>query len=196
MTKNADCASLLIETERLILRPPIEGDFAGFCAFHGDTETTQYIGGVQTPPVVWRTMRAIAGGWALDGFYWFSVIEKTSGAWIGRVGPLNPLGWPGPEVGWGLLRSYWGRGYAREAATAAMNFAFDELGWDRVIHTIDPSNTKSASLAKALGSEMVGPGKLPDPFGHLPINIWAQSKEQWQRNSFRTSADIVRTALQ
>jgi len=100
-----------LQTERLILRPPVAEDFAGFCAFHGDGLATKFIGGVQSPPVVWRTMRTIAGGWALDGFHFFSVIEKQTGTWVGRVGPLNPHGWPRPEVGWGLLPSYWGRGY-------------------------------------------------------------------------------------
>ena len=130
-------------------------------------------------------MRTIAGGWALDGFYFFSVLEKSSGAWIGRVGPLNPLGWPGPEVGWGLCSSHWGKGYAREAAIAAMNYVFDDLGWEKVVHCIAPQNTRSAFVAKALGSSKIGPGILPDPFGHFETDVWGQSREQWRQNRLR-----------
>lgn len=176
-----------IETARLILRPPISADFDGFCRFHGDPRSTEYIGGIQPPSVVWRTMRAGVGAWYLDGFNFFSVIEKSSGEWIGRIGPLYPLEWPGREVGWGLCSSHWGKGYAREAAIAAMNFVFDDLGWDKVVHTIDPKNTRSALVAIALGSEKIGPCKLPDPFAHLPVEIWGQSKKQWQDNRKRLS---------
>jgi hypothetical protein len=56
-----------LETERLILRPPATEDFAGFCAFLGDSEATTFIGGVQPPSIVWRNLRSVAGGWALDG---------------------------------------------------------------------------------------------------------------------------------
>jgi RimJ/RimL family protein N-acetyltransferase len=173
---------LSIETERLVLRPPIAADFEGFCRFHSDPRSTQYIGGVQSPPVVWRTMRASAGSWYLDGFHFFSVLEKTSGDWIGRIGAIYPHQWPGREVGWGLCSSHWGKGYAREATIAVMDYVFDDLGWERVIHTIDPQNMRSATLAKALGSSNLGPGKLPDPFASFPIDIWGQSREEWHAN--------------
>jgi RimJ/RimL family protein N-acetyltransferase len=124
-------------------------------------------------------MRASVGAWVLDGFHFFSVIEKSTGNWIGRVGPMYPHDWPGPEVGWGLLSTYWGKGYAREAATRAINFAFDNLGWNRVLHLIHPENIRSQALAKALGSHCVGPGRMPDPYSQIPVDIWSQSKEEW-----------------
>jgi RimJ/RimL family protein N-acetyltransferase len=174
-----------IETDRLILRPPIAADFEGFCRFHSDPQATQYIGGLQSPAVVWRTMRVGAGAWHLDGFHFFSVLEKSSGDWIGRIGPLYPHQWPAREVGWGLCSSHWGKGYAREAAVAAMDYVFEELGWEDVIHTIDPRNIKSAAVAKALRSSNRGPGKLPDPFASLPVDIWGQSREEWRINRQR-----------
>jgi RimJ/RimL family protein N-acetyltransferase len=163
MNRRAEELGPTLETERLILRPPVAEDFAGFCTFLGDSEATRFIGGVQSPAIVWRNLRSVAGGWALDGFHFFSVIEKSSGAWIGRIGPIYPHDWPGPEVGWGLLPAYWGKGYATEAASAAMDFVFDRLGWERVIHTIAPENEASAAVARALGSRHIGPGKLPEP---------------------------------
>ena len=174
-----------IETTRLILRPPIAEDFEGFCRFHSDPKSMQFIGGVQPPSVVWRAMRSTAGAWYLDGFNFFSVIEKSSGQWIGRIGPLYPHQWPGREVGWGLCSSHWGKGYAREAAIAAMDFVFDYLGWETVIHTIDPQHLRSAALAKALGSKNLGPGELPEPFASFPVDIWGQSKQDWQVNKLQ-----------
>ena len=90
-----------LETERLILRPPVAEDFAGFCAFTADPETMKHLGGVVSPAVTWRIITSVAGAWHLYGFHMFSVIEKSSGAWIGRIGALYPCDWPAREVGWG-----------------------------------------------------------------------------------------------
>ncbi len=110
----------------------------------------------------------------------FSVVEKATGAWIGRLGPWRPRDWPGTEVGWGIARSHWGKGYAFEGSIAAMDFAFDVLGWEDVIHSIDPDNVPSQRLAQRLGSTNRGPGKLPAPFEAMPIEIWGQTREEWK----------------
>jgi RimJ/RimL family protein N-acetyltransferase len=123
----------------------------------------------------------MAGSWALNGFAMFSMIEKESGRWVGRTGPWQPEGWPGTEVGWGLLRSAWGHGYAMEAAVASIDWAFEELGWTDVIHCIDPANTPSQKLAERLGSRNRGPGKLPAPFDSFPVEVWGQSKKNGRR---------------
>lgn len=171
-----------IETARLILRPPVDADFDGFCAFHADEKAMIHLGGLATPPVVWRTMRTIAGSWALDGFGMFSVIEKASGKWIGRIGPLCPHGWPGHEVGWGLLTEAQGKGYAKEAAVASMDFACDVLDWDVIIHTIVPANAPSARLAQTLGSYVMRQARLPDPFADLVVDVWGQARDEWREN--------------
>ena len=115
----------------------------------------------------------------MQGFAMFSVVEKASGEWIGQTGPWQPEGWPGTEVGWSFKRSSWGRGYAMEAATAAIDWAFDHLQWSEVIHSIDPDNRASQALAARLGSSNRGPGRLPPPLEDHPIEIWGQTREQW-----------------
>ena len=91
----------------------------------------------------------------------FSVVEKGTGKWIGRVGPWQPEQWPGTEVGWGLVRSAWGKGYARESAEAAITWAFDALGWDEVIHIIALGNVRSQALAERLCASNAGPTRMP-----------------------------------
>jgi RimJ/RimL family protein N-acetyltransferase len=169
-----------LETARLILRPPEERDLDGFAAMMADEEAARYVGGQQPRSGAWRGMAAMAGSWALRGYGMFSVVEKVTGRWIGRVGPWQPEGWPGAEVGWGLERSAWGKGYATESAAAAIAWAFDELGWDDVIHCIDPDNAPSARVAERLGSTRRGSAWLPEPFDNTPVEIWGQSREQWR----------------
>lgn len=171
-----------IETTRLILRPVSMADFDRWCDFQADPETTRYIGGPQSPAQVWRTMMSVAGAWAMTGESFFSVIEKSTGLWMGRIGPWFPHQWPGTEVGWSLHRDAMGRGYATEAAAAAMDYAVDVLGWTDIIHTIDPANAASVKIAQRLGSTNRGPGRLPPPFASAPVDVWGQTAEEWRRN--------------
>ena len=103
-----------------------------------DAETCRFIGGQQPRALAWRGFLTMVGAWHIQGFAMFSVLEKATGAWVGRVGPWQPDGWPGPEVGYTIVRAAWGKGYAPEAAAAAMDWAFDHLGWTEVIHTHRP----------------------------------------------------------
>lgn len=171
-----------IETDRLILRPPQAQDFDAYAANMADAEAARFIGGEQARPVAWRGFLSSAGAWMIQGFSMFSVIEKASGQWIGRLGPWFPEGWPGREVGWGLCRAAWGKGYAYEGSVAAMDWAFDHLAWDEVIHSIAPDNAPSQALARRLGSICRGPGRLPPPIEDQPIEIWGQTRQQWHAN--------------
>lgn len=171
-----------LTTERLILRPPVPEDFEDFVAFCADPVVTEFIGGVMSRAIAWRSLRTMAGSWALDGFHMFSVLNRVTGEWMGRIGPLYPDGWPGREVGWGLMRPWWGQGYAAEASLACMDFVFDSLGWRDVIHTIAPNNVGSQGVARKLGSVNRGPGKLPDPYAGHPVELWGQTRDAWQVN--------------
>jgi RimJ/RimL family protein N-acetyltransferase len=173
-------SSLSIETARLILRLPRREDFEPYAEFMADAEATAFLGGQQPRPIAWRGFLQITGAWYVQGFSMFSIIEKSSGDWVGRVGPWMPDGWPGTEVGWGIVRSRWNMGYATEAAAASMDWAFSTLGWTDVIHTIAPGNVASQAVALKLGASNRGPGRLPAPFDTVPIEIWGQSRMQWQ----------------
>lgn len=169
-----------LETQRLLLRPPVQADFPRWAEFLGDPESTRHIGGVQPPTSAWRSMAAMTGAWSLLGFSMFSVVDKATGRWLGRLGPWMPEGWPGTEVGWGLHPDAHGRGYAMEGAAATIDWAFDQLGWTEVIHTIAPENTASVKVAQRLGSRKLRETRLPAPFDTLMVDVWGQSREDWR----------------
>ena len=171
-----------LETPRLLLRVPRIDDLDGFAELMADREAAQFIGGAGPRGLTWRTLMTIIGAWHAHGFAMFSVIEKATGQWVGRVGPWQPEGWPGPEVGWAIIRDRWGRGYATESAIAAMDWAFDELGWTDVIHVIAPPNAASQRVALRLGSRNLRPGRLPPPFQDREVEIWGQTREEWRKN--------------
>lgn len=170
----------VLTTERLVLRKPAAEDLDGWAAFAADPETMRFLGGPVARSIAWRQLCTMAGAWDIAGFAMFSVIDRASGAWVGRIGPWRPDGWPGNEVGWGIAREYAGRGYAYEAAVAAMDYAFDTLGWDRVIHTINPDNSPSIALAERLGSRRLEQVRLPDPYAHELVIAWGQDAADWR----------------
>lgn len=170
----------MLETKRLLIRPTRLHDFDAYAAYMRDPESTRFLGGVQPRSVAWRGFMTMAGAWYLQGFSMFSVLLKDTHEWIGRVGPWMPEGWPGSEVGWGIARAHCGRGFATEAAAASMDWAFDTLGWDEVVHTIAPDNIASQQVARKLGARNRGPGRLPEPYADVSVEIWGQTREEWR----------------
>ena len=173
----------VLETPRLSMRPPCRADFEPWAGFVADGAATRYLGGPVTRSVAWRSFLTMVGAWAIQGFAMFSVIEKSSGRWVGRVGPWYPEGWPGTEVGWGIVSDCWGRGYATEAAIASIDWVFEVLGWSEVIHVIDIDNAPSQAVARKLGSRNRGRSRLPPPYDTALVDVWGQTREEWRARS-------------
>lgn len=170
-----------LETPRLILRPPAPEDFEAWCAFHADETVMEHLGGTQGRELTWRSICGMVGAWTITGFSMFSVIEKDTGQWVGRLGPWQPEGWPGTEIGWGLARAAWGKGYATEGAAACMDYVVDVLGWEEIIHTILPENTASRHVATRLGSTCLRQVPTPPPFEGMIWDVYGQTADAWRQ---------------
>lgn len=169
-----------IETERLLLRRPQESDFEAWARAFADAQFNRYMmGEALDRGRAWRSLAATVGHWELRGFGFFSVLDKNSGAWLGRVGPWYPEDWPEPEVGWAIAPWAQRNGYAVEAGAASIEFAFERLGWSRVIHLILDGNTPSMRTAEALGSRRER--EIASPVGEGRAFIYAQSRDEWRK---------------
>jgi RimJ/RimL family protein N-acetyltransferase len=168
-----------IETARLVLRPWRSSDIAANTAMLSDPGTARFItpdGKAITSELGgWRNAAIIAGHWALHGFTMFAVEEKSSGKYVGRVGPWCPPGWPGFEVGWGIAKEFRGKGYAVEAARASIDWAFATFETEEIIHCIDLVNKPSQAVARRLGARK---DREVDLFGHT-ADIWVTSRKSW-----------------
>jgi RimJ/RimL family protein N-acetyltransferase len=151
-------AEVVLETERLRLRAFRNSDHAAYAAMCADPEVMRYIGtGVTLSPAdAWRSMAGILGHWQLLGYGMFAAEVKATGELAGRIGFLDPPGWPGFELGWLLGRGHWGQGYAIEGARACLGHAFGPLGRDRVVSLIRPGNERSIRVAERLGERLAG----------------------------------------
>lgn len=168
----------VLDTPRLQLRVPEMGDFERYAEMFADP-ATHHIGGPLLRADAWRRFLQMPGAWFSQGFGMFSVIEKSSGLFVGQAGPWHPDGWPGTEVGYAFHADGRGKGYAVEACTAAIDWAFDTLGWEEVIQSIDVANTASQKVAERLGAKNRGQGRFLPPHDKLEIDIWGQTRAEW-----------------
>jgi RimJ/RimL family protein N-acetyltransferase len=146
---------------------------------YSDSEFTRWIGYAEPPSRedAWRSLAMHIGHWTLRGFGMWAVAERSEPErLIGRIGCHQPEGWPAFEVGWGLAREYWGRGYATEAARASLAYAFDVLQQPRVISLILPENTRSAAVARRIGEQLVDRIDLKG----LLTDVWAIDRASYQ----------------
>ena len=173
-----------LETGRLILRGYRHGDFEPLAEILADADVMRYLSGAPlSRNDAWRNFTGLIGHWALRGYGMWAVERKSDGAFMGRIGLNNPEGWPGLEVGWTLGKPYWGKGYATEAATAAMHYAFLTQPVDKVISVINPQNKASQAVATRLGEtkgpfhELVIAGKA------YPTDIWSITRAEWAKRN-------------
>jgi len=148
----------VLETERLILRLFRESDLDAYAEMCADPEVMRYllVGRTFSRDESWEHMATILGHWQLKGYGLWAVEHRESGLLVGRIGFLNPEGWPGFELAWTLARPFWGKGYATEGARAAMSYGFLTLKRDRIDSMIHPENVRSIRLAEKLGESLKG----------------------------------------
>ena len=166
-----------LETERLLLRWFREDDFPSYLEMSTDPEVMKFLGGKpQTQFESWRAMASHIGHWYFRGYGVFAVEEKSTGKVVGRIGFMNPPGWPGFELGWTLVRSSWGKGYATEGARRALAYAFTEMNREHVISCIAPDNINSIKVAERLGEEVEGETELLEK----TVLIYGISRDDWR----------------
>lgn len=149
-----------LTTERLTLRAFAEQDLDAFAAMQADAEVMRHLGvgadagRVRGRAESWANMAMFLGQWGLRGCGSWAV--EFEGQCIGRAGILWPEGWPGPELAYALAREAWSQGLATEAATAARDWAFDNMTLDSLVSYIRPANAASRAVARRMGARPAG----------------------------------------
>jgi RimJ/RimL family protein N-acetyltransferase len=142
-----------LETDRLSLRMFKENDWKDLHKYYSDEECTRYtVGRALTEGESWRTIAAMIGHWELRRYGSYALEEKATQNVIGVAGLDYPNDWPEPEIKWGLIRDFWGKGYASEAVRAIKKMWVEYLPELSLISLIHPKNTNSINLAKAVGA--------------------------------------------
>lgn len=144
----------MIETERLILRPWREEDIAEFARVTNTPAVMEFLGGVKEPEAFQGSFERVTASQEKNRFCFWIVERRIDGALLGfcglKVGNTPPI--VGEiEIGWRLREDAWGQGYAREAAIATLEWAWQNLDCDRVVAITAAGNKRSWGLMERLG---------------------------------------------
>lgn len=170
-----------LHTERLIMREWRATDVDAFASILGDPQVMRFLTGEPLNRAdAWRFMATSAGHWQLRGYGTWVLERRSDGAVLGRVGLINPEGWPAMEVGWTLGRQHWGQGYATEAAIASLSYGFQTQAVDQLISLIDPENTASEAVARRVGETKGPPHELVFMGKTHRCNIWSITRDEWR----------------
>jgi RimJ/RimL family protein N-acetyltransferase len=144
-----------LETERLLLRGWRASDRAPFAALNADPEVMRYFPSVLTRSESDQRVERIELSFEQDGFGLWAVEERSSQRFLGFTGLARPSFdahfTPAVEIGWRLAREAWGRGFATEAARAAVRFAFVEVGLAELVSFTAEQNARSRAVMRRLG---------------------------------------------
>lgn len=163
-------ASPELETERLRFRLFRNDDFPTYEQWCARMEIMRYLGGKTFDRIqAFRHMSYLIGHWHFLGYGYYAVEEKATGKLIGRCGYTNQPGWPAFELGWTIIPEYQGRGYATEAATMLLQYAFTALDQPRVTSLIHPDNAPSRRVAEKLGQKIEGETEVLT----MPVLVYA-----------------------
>lgn len=160
---------LTVETPRLILRQWKDSDLDPWAEMNADPRVMEFY-----PRVYDRARADEMAGWMRGelerkGYGWWAAELKETGRFIGVIAaddinydvPFTPA----REIAWRLAFDAWHHGYATEGAAAAVQFAFDRLGWDEVVAFTTPLNLPSERVMQRLGMTR----DPAEDFGHPKI---------------------------
>lgn len=185
---------MIIETERLILRPFEPRDLAPCAAMNADPNTMRYF---ERPLSQAETEAAITRyQTGLDTHkFGFIVAElEASGDFVGIIG-LAPIGDntravipgnPGVEIGWRLRSDFWGQGLAPEGAAACLQYAWDKIDLDEVVALTVTDNMPSRRVMEKIGmvhdpeADFIHPAVTPghQMAGHVLYRIFNPARRQ------------------
>ncbi|MEL6100737.1 MAG: GNAT family N-acetyltransferase [Pseudomonadota bacterium] len=142
-----------LATDRLILRAPRVTDFEAFAEI-ACSERGEHIGGPMSREDAWLDFAQATATWILHGHGVWTIGHASEVAGFVLLG-FEP-GDREPELGFLLCTGAEGKGIAFEAAQAARQYAFTELGWDTLVSYIAPENVRSIALVRRLGARFDG----------------------------------------
>ncbi len=177
-----------LKANRLILRRWRKEDLSPFAEMNADPLTMRFMPGVMTADETRLQMERFEEHHRLQGFGVWALEAPGVAPFVGftglqRVGVEAPFT-PAVEVGWRLTPAYWGRGYATEAAKAALRYGFEELALDQIVSFTVPANTASWAVMERIGMVRDVGGDFDHP--RLPVGhalrrhiLYRMSRADW-----------------
>jgi [ribosomal protein S5]-alanine N-acetyltransferase len=149
----------ILTTERLGLRRWIESDTEPFAKMNQDPDVMKYFPKTLTGDETKEMLQRINQHFDKFGFGLFAVENKLTEEFIGFTGFYIPafesFFTPCIEIGWRYKKAAWGQGFAKEAATACLQYGFDILQFKRVVSFTSPLNKNSEKVMQRIGMKYI-----------------------------------------
>ena len=162
-----------LETERLILRGPLQSDLPDYTRFVTSSPRLEEQGETISEDQAWFGFLIGVGHWQWHGFGFFTLTRHKDARPLGRVGLLKHSDWPEVELAWHLFDGSEGHGYATEAALAVRKWAYQAHGLADLVSYIDHDNHRSQGVAQRLGAKTDGTRSPHEP----DAEIWHHRSE-------------------
>ncbi len=180
----------MIETERLVLRPPMADDLPWIRAEMNSEAVLRHLGGVRSDAEVADGLAADIAAFAEPaGHRRWTIWRREDERRIGRCGLFHVRSDAAPEVlrganeiGWTLAERAWGVGYATEAARAVLGCGFGASLIPAIFAQTSDSNIGSTRMMARLGFERLSALDYFDPdypAEDNPTTVWRIAREAW-----------------
>jgi [ribosomal protein S5]-alanine N-acetyltransferase len=169
-----------IDTQRLHLRRFAKGEEELVHRVMGDPRVMRYYPSLFDLERSRGVLERVLAAYDRPGYSLLAVERKSDGLFIGQIGLLH---WDDVdaredvEVAYLLLAEFWGAGYATEAARACRDWAFANLGTDRIVSFIDVNNARSIAVAERNGMTMLK--RLDENRFGKPVYVYAIDRNRW-----------------
>lgn len=185
-----------LRTDRLLLRQWRSGDRATFAELNTDPSVMEYFPSTMSPAQSDALADRIEAQLEERGWGLWALEVLDSGEYVGFAGLAVP-GFhahfmPAVEIGWRLARDAWGKGYATEAANAALEFGFDTAGLDTIVSFTTQRNVRSRAVMQRIGMTH----EPDDDFDHPSLNAVHPLRRHVLYRLDRTAWEARRTSRQ
>jgi len=165
----------IFKSERLGFRNWEDGDFEEFAQLNADEDVMEHFPNTLSKKEVFEFIGKLKSHLDQNGFTYYATEILETKEFIGMIGlalqEYETAFTPAIDIGWRLKRKAWGKGYATEGADRCLEYAFDELGIDKVISVCTIHNTKSENVMKKIGMTKMG------AFDHPEMNDYPEYKK-------------------
>ncbi len=167
----------MLETEQLILRPLDMKDVDAIYAMRSDSDVMQFIREPQNRAESANWVELVSSRWKKEQIGFCAMIEKSSGKFVGWCGLWQLKETGEIEIGYAVAKEFWGKGYATEAATEFLDYAFERLAIEKIVAVARPENAASRRVMEKLKMNFV----KTDTFYDQTLVQYAILKEEFDK---------------
>ena len=173
----------LFMSQRLGFRNWMQKDLEAFAAMNANPEVMRHFPSTLSREESEKAMVRYQEHYRERGYTYFAADLWQTGEFIGFIGlkyqDFEAPYTPAVDIGWRLLREFWGQGYATEGARRCLHYAFDTLGLDRVVAHCPAVNKTSERVMQKIGMAKQGEFRHPILNDHPELNpcVWYEVKK-------------------